>query len=133
MQPVRSEREVILEINRIGHESDSVEEAVELAQSLLAEEIGGSALLLDPVEQGISPWAAKSIVEYLDSRQFPFRGVYTAPLIVEDKKVGRLIACFVSFGSPSEFLQHLTAHIAQQLGELLARTHRTILSRPEAA
>jgi hypothetical protein len=85
------------------------------------------------VELGISPWAAKSVAEYLDSRQFPFRGVYTAPLIVENRKIGRLIACFVSFGSPGEFLQHLTAHIAQQLGELLARTHRKGLPRPEAA
>jgi hypothetical protein len=129
---MRSERELVLEISRIGLESDSVEEAVELAQSLLAGEIGGSAILLDPVEQGISPWATKCVSEYLDSRQFPFRGV-TVPLVVNNIKVGRLIACFVSFGFPGELLQNLAAHIAKQLGALLARTHRKVLPRLEAA
>ena len=130
---MRSERELILEISRIGHESKSVDEAVESAQSLLAREIGGCTLLMDSGEQGISLWAAKSASEFLDSREFPFRALYTTPLIAGNETAGRLIACFGSFGSPGEFLQRLSAHIAQQFGPLLARTHRKVLPRSEAA
>jgi hypothetical protein len=130
---MRSERELILEVSRIGHESKSVDEALKAAQSLLAREIGGSTLLLDPTEPGISSWAAKSASEFLDSREFPFRGLYTAPLTVGNERAGRLIACFGSFESPGEFLQRLTAHIAREFGPLLARTHREVISRAEAA
>jgi len=130
---MRSESELIVEISRIGHESKSVHEAVEVVQSLLATEIGGSILLLDPAELGISSGAAKSASAFLDSREFTFRGLYTAPLMVGSRTAGRLIACFGSFESPGEFLQRLTAHIAHQFGQLLARTHGEGISRPEAA
>jgi hypothetical protein len=106
---------------------------VEAVQSLLATEIGGSTLLLDPAEPGISSWVAKSASEFLDSREFPFRGLYTTPLMVGSKTAGRLIACFGSFESPGEFLQQLTVHIAQQFGYLLSRTHGEVISRAEAA
>ena len=49
---MRSERELIFEISRIVHESKSVEEALKAAQSLLAREVGGSTLLLDPASTG---------------------------------------------------------------------------------
>jgi len=130
---MRSEREIIVEISRIVHASNSVAEAVETVQSLLATEIGGSTLLLDPAELGISSWAAKSASEFLDSREFPFKGLYTAPLMVGSKTAGRLIACFGSFESPGEFLRQLTVHIAQQFGYLLSRTHGEVISRAEAA
>ncbi len=130
---MRSEKELILEISQIGHESKSVEEALEAAQSLLAKEIGGSTLLLDPAELGISSWAANFVSEFLDSREFPFRGLYTAPLMDGNETVGRLIACFGSVESPGEFLQRLTPHIAQQFGQLLSRTHGEAISRAEAA
>ena len=130
---MRSERELILEISQIGHKSKSVEEALKGAQSLLAREVGGSTLLLDPARLGISSWAAKSASEFLDSREFPFKGLYTAPLMMGNETSGRLIACFGSFESPGEFLQRLTAHIALQFGQLLALTHCEMSSRAEAA
>jgi len=129
---MRTERELIVEISRIGRESNSVDEALDRVRSLLAAEIGGSALLIDPSEQGISSWAAKSVSEFLDSRRFPFRGLYTAPLIAENWKAGRLIACFGSFECQGVFLQHLAAHAAQQLGKLLERTRSDVFPRPEA-
>jgi hypothetical protein len=130
---MRSEKELIVEISRIGHESKSVDEALKAAQSLLAKEIGGSTLLLDPAELGISSWAAKSASGFLDSREFPFRGLYTEPLMGGSERAGRLIACFGSFEFPGEFLQRLTAHIALQFEQLLVRTHRDLISRSEAA
>jgi hypothetical protein len=130
---MKSESEFIREISRIGNNSKSVDEAVEVVQSFLATEIGGSTLLLDPAELGLSSWAAKSASEFLDSRAFLFRGLYTVPLMVGSTKAGRLIACFGSFESPGELLHRLTVHIAQQFGELLARTHDEIISQAEAA
>jgi hypothetical protein len=130
---MRSESELVREISRIGHESKGVDEAVKVVQSLLVTEIGGSTLLLDSADLGISAPVAKSASEFLDSREFPFRGLYTAPLMVGSKTAGRLIACFGSFESPGEFLQRLTAHIAQQFGQLLGRTHGEVISRAEAA
>ena len=130
---MRSEKELIFEISRIGLESKSVEEAAGAVQALLASEIGGATLLIDTVELGISSWAAKTASEFLDSREFPFRGLYTVPLMVGNERAGRLIACFGSFESPGEFLQRLTAQIAKQFGQLFARTHREVISRAEAA
>jgi hypothetical protein len=131
---MRSEREIIVEITRIGHVSKSVDEALKAAQSVLANEIGGSTLLLvDPAELGISSWAAKFASEFLDSREFPFRGLYTAPLMLGSERAGRLIACFGSFESPGELLQRLTAHVALQFGQMLARIHREVSSLAEAA
>ena len=131
---MKSEGEIIHEIERIGQESQNITDAVKIAQSLLAAEIGGSTLLIDfPKQGGISPRAAKSISDFLDSREYPFRGIYTAPLVAGDERSGRLIACFGSFESPGEFLQRLTAHIAQQFGPLLTRTPGKAIRRPEAA
>jgi len=130
---MKTENEIIREISRIGHESVSVDEAVRIVQSLLATEIGGSKLILDSEDLGISARVAKSTSEFLDSREFPFRGLYTAPLMVGNKTAGRLIACFGSFESPGEFLQRLTAHIAHQFEQLLSRIHSEVISRAEAA
>jgi hypothetical protein len=130
---MRSEKELNLEISRTVHESKSVDEAAQFAQSLLAKEIGGSRLLLDFAEPGNPSLAAKSASEFLDSREFPFKGLYTAPLLVGNQRAGRLIACFGSFEFPGELFQRLTAHIANQLGQLLTRPHGEVISRAEAA
>jgi hypothetical protein len=132
---MKSEKELIREISRIGEESQSVGEAAAVTQSLLATEMGVSTLLLveDSVPLGISPTAAKSASDFLDSHEFPFRGLYTAPLMAGDRKAGRLIACFGSFGSPGAFLERLTIHIAGQFGQLLDRNQRDAHPRTEAA
>jgi hypothetical protein len=122
---MRSKTELITEITRLSRQSKSLEEAITLLQPALAGEIGGSTLLVEPIEEGVSFWAAKSIAGLMDSRVFPFRGLYTAPLMVGRTRVGRLVACFGSFAAPGITLSHLTAHIAQQLGEILGRTRGT--------
>jgi hypothetical protein len=103
---------------------------VELFQSALAERIGSAALTVDLSDGGMSPSLARSTPEFMDSREFPFRGMYTAPLAVGSRKVGRLVACFGTFGAPGKILPELTAHVARQLVEILRRTSLTV---PEAA
>lgn len=116
-------------IDNISRQAKSVDEAIELFESLLAGEVGGATLLVDPVEEGISPGMGKTVTAFLESRQFPFRGLYTAPLTVGSRKVGKLIACFGSFGAPGKSLPEVTAHIATQLSEIIGRTTRAILPR----
>jgi hypothetical protein len=132
-----SERDLVDVISRLSRQSKSVDEAVELLRAALASKVGGATLLLDPLDEGISPAIAKSTAAFMDAREFPFRGLYTAPLTVGKRRVGRLVACFGSYGAPGPLLPRLTAHVAQQLSEILGRTSRTLVSRamtqPEAA
>jgi hypothetical protein len=118
-----SQKDLAPAISRLSHQTTSVREAVERFQSLIAEEIGGATLLVEPLEEGVSTPMAKSVSEFMESREFPFRGLYTAPLLAGNRRVGRLIACFGSFGMPGDFLPELTLHMARQLGEILTRTH----------
>lgn len=125
-----TERNLIPVINGLSRQARSVDEAIELFESLLAGEVGGATLLVDPVEEGISPGTGKTVAAFMESRQFPFRGLCTAPLTVGSRKVGKLIACFGSFGAPTKWLPEVTAHIARQLSDILGRTSRAILPRP---
>lgn len=122
------ERDLISAISRLGRQAHSIGEAINLFQPLLAGEFGGAALLVDSVETGMSSAVAQFTAEFLDSRQFPFRGLYTAPLMVGRQKAGRLIACFGSFGVPGKSLPSLTSHLALQLSDVLARSGRGLPS-----
>ncbi len=123
---MESEAELIPLIARLSHQSRSLEEAIELFQTALTGEIGDSILVVEPVNGGSSPLVGEVMARFMESRVFPFRGLYTAPLLVGNRKVGRLVACFGSFGAPGKALSGLTEHIAQQLGEILGRTRRTL-------
>jgi hypothetical protein len=130
---MKSERELVREISRIGRVSKSAGEAVALVQALLTTEIGAFTLLLDFTPNGISPRTAEFVSIFLDSRQFPFRGLYTEPLFVANGQAGRLFGCVGSFGTPGELPQHLIAHIAHQLGELFAQAHGDAVAGSVAA
>jgi hypothetical protein len=125
-----TERNLIPAINGLSRQAKSVDEAIELFESLLAGEVGGATLLVDPVDAAISPGAGKTVAAFMESRQFPFRGLYTAPLTLGSRKVGNLVACFGSFGAPGKSLPEVTAHIARQLSEILGRTSPSILPTP---
>ncbi len=117
------ERDLIPVITRLSNQAKSIDEAVELLQAVLAGEIGGALVLLEPFDAG-SPRVAKATSDFMESRRFPFRGLYTAPLVVGKVQVGKLIACFGSFGVPGKELPTLTTHVAEQLSAVLARTCR---------
>ncbi len=113
-------------IRRLARQARSIHEAIALFQPLLADEIGGANLFVDASEERISPAVMKSTAAFLDSHEFPFRGLYTAPLKVGGRKVGLLVACFGSFGVPGKLLPALTDQLAKQLNGILARTTRAI-------
>jgi hypothetical protein len=123
-----NEQHLIPVIGRLARQAQNINEAIALFQPLLANEIGGANLFVDASEESISPAVMKSTAAFLDSHQFPFRGLYTAPLKVGGRKVGLLVACFGSFGVPGKLLPALTEQLAKQLNEILARTTRVVTS-----
>ncbi len=128
-----NEQHLIPVIGRLARQARNIQEAIALFQPLLADEIGGANLFVDAGEESISPAVMKSTAAFLDSHQFPFRGLYTAPLKVGGRKVGLLVACFGSFGDSGKLLPALTDQVARQLNGILAKTTRAIPSREEAA
>jgi len=121
-----NENYLIPVMSQLARQARNINEAIALFQPLLAGEIGGATLFVDTNPESISPSVMKSTAAFLDSRQFPFRGLYTAPLKVGGRKVGLLVACFGSFGVPGKLLPALTSQLAGQLNEILARTSRVV-------
>jgi hypothetical protein len=121
-----NENYLIPVMNRLARQARNINEAIALLQPLLAGEIGGATLFVDTNPERISPSVMKFTAAFLDSRQFPFRGLYTAPLKVGGRKVGLLVACFGSFGVPGKLLPALTSQLAGRLNEILARTSRAV-------
>ena len=121
---MRSEKNLIPVINRLSRQAKNADEAIELFQSLLADEVGEATLLMDSVEVGVSPDTGKTIAAFMESRQFPFRGLYTAPLTVGSRKVGPAGCLFRVVWRPGKWLPEVTAHVARQLSEILGRTSR---------
>ncbi len=120
-----NERELISEIGGIARLSHSLDEAVSRIESLLAHEIGSATLTLQPVQNGSPFLSGTGVSRFLESREFPFRDLYTAPLVkARDRPRGILIACFGTWGAPGEMLQRATAYTAEQLGTLLGRVSR---------
>lgn len=115
-----SEREFVREMNRIVRESSMLEEAIEKTRALFVAEIGETRLLVRPIVRnasilGETVFGDTVVREFLESRKFPFRGVYTAPL----GEGGVLIACIGSWGGPIEMIQSLVDHAAVRLWPLV--------------
>ena len=111
------DRELIRGIERISRRSRNIEEAIHEVEAALKSEIGEAQLLLQPAGEKLSPSSLQTVSSFLESRAFPFRGVYTAP-----SRAGRLIVCFGGVGGPGRFFQELTDRIASELGTLQHRT-----------
>jgi hypothetical protein len=69
------------------------------------------------------------VSDFIESRRFPFRGVYPAPL----GAVGVLIACIGSWGTPIETIQSRVEQAAFRLAPLFEQTPAMLSSHSEAA
>lgn len=123
-----SEKEFVREMNRIVRESNIAEDAIEETQALFAAEFGETRLVLRPMSSTASPFGEPVVRDFIESRRFPFRGVYTAPLGMD----GVLIACIGSWGAPIETIQSLVEHAAVRLAPLFERT-QALAARPSEA
>ncbi|HEY4086407.1 MAG TPA: hypothetical protein VGM43_10740 [Bryobacteraceae bacterium] len=109
--------ELIRGIERISRRSRNIEEAIYNVEAALKSQIGEAQLLLQPEGEKLAPFSIQAVTSFLESRAFPFRGVYTA-----SSRAGRLIVCLGGFGTPGQFFQELTNRIASELGALPGRT-----------
>jgi hypothetical protein len=121
-----NERQLISEIGGIVRRAGSVEEAVTSIQRFLGPEVGSVTLLLRPV--GSNQFREGAVSKFLESREFPFRGVYTAPLVADGQSRATLIACFGTWGAPGELLRRTTASIARDLGALAGRLRPEVVA-----
>ncbi len=128
-----TEKEILVEIRRITGEARTLGEAVERIEACLALEIGSALIRLKPPGAGAALFRDSPISRFMESREFPFRGLYVAPLAVRGKEAGTLVACFGSWGSRGAFLHRATAHSGEQLAALLVRTHAGAVASVEAA
>lgn len=104
-----SEKELVREMDRIARESLYLEEAIDRIEALFATEVGATRFLARPVH-GSSVFSEPAVGEFLESRRFPFRGVYVAPF-----GPGALIACIGSWGAPHEAIPRLVDYAAGRL------------------
>jgi len=117
-----NEKEILVEISRIAGDAETVVQAADQIQARLAIEVGNAMILLRSAADRTSLFQDNPVAEFMESREFPFRGLYIEPLVVGGEKAGTLVACFGSWGAKGEFLQRATAHISEQLAVLLGRT-----------
>jgi len=117
-----SEREILSEISRIARNARKTADAAQEIEARLAVEIGGAMIRLRLQNEGVNAFLDGPTSRFMESREFPFRGLYVAPLAIRGREAGTLIACFGSWGARGEFLERATAHIGEQLADLLART-----------
>lgn len=119
------EQELLPVIRQISQRSATVEEAIGSLEAALEAEIGSALLIFQPSSkllifqpssEVLSPLALESVSSFLNSRDFPFRGVYTAT-----SRVGRVVACFGAFTSSGQAFGKLTELIAVELSGLSER------------
>ncbi len=124
-----STNEFVREINRIVRESVLEQDAIENAQALFAAEFGETRLLVRPAIWDGSIFAEPAVRDFIESRRFPFRGVYAAPLGPD----AVLIACIGSWGAPIDSIQSLVEHVALRLAPLSEEARRPAARQSEAA
>ena len=126
------EQELHTEIAGIVRRARSLAPALHEIRSLIAREFGAALLVVRPAANG-SALPASVVSEFLESREFPVRALYTTPLKSEGKEAGTLVACIGSWGTSSDVLRRITTFAGEQLASLLRRLPAQSLVYTEAA
>lgn len=126
------EQELNTEIAGIVRRARSLAPALHEIRQLIAQEFGAALLVVRPAAGGTS-LPASIVSEFLESRQFPFRALYTAPLKAEGREAGTLVACIGTWGSSGDILRRITTFAGEQLAALLRRLPAQSLVYTEAA
>lgn len=111
------EREFLREVGRIARESSHLYEAVSGIQLLVSREIGLATFLIRPSDENHAVFRDPIVTEFLESKEFPFRGVYKAHL----GSSAVVIICIGSWGAPCEFTHQLVDRIGHELSRVLER------------
>jgi len=120
------ESELLADLGEIAGAADSVGEALQAMEALLSDQLGSAILILrGPAEDLTSQRQGFSVAGFLESRDFPFRGVYSERIESGGRPAGTLLACFGTWGAPSQLLRAATVQAAKQIGALLRRSGET--------
>jgi hypothetical protein len=113
------ESQLLADLGEISRAANSVHDALKGMEALLSERIGIAMLILRGAHEDSSAASGFSVARFLESREFPFRGVYSEKVERRGKHAGTLLACFGTWGAPGKLLRAATAHAAKQIGALL--------------
>ena len=121
------ERELTEKITGLAIRAQSVKQLLDSVATLLTGEFGSAILFLRPLahgrplftEPGLSDF---NVAQFLESRDYPFRGVYTARVVHRGRPHATLVACFGTWGSSGEILHRVTSLVAEQIGEIVVQT-----------
>lgn len=118
----RNETHLLTEITGVARIAGSLEEALRRMEALLAGEIGAATLSVRNGASAAPLLASGTLSRFFESKEFPFRGIYTAPLAEGGRPAVTLVAVFGAWGAPGDFLRRATAHAAAQLARFVPRT-----------
>ena len=113
------EYELLADLGEIAGAANSVSDALKGMEMLLSQRIGSAILILRGTREDSSAAAGFSVAGFLESREFPFRGVYSEKVEHDGRPAGTLLACFGTWGAPSQLLRAVTAQAAREIGALL--------------
>jgi hypothetical protein len=120
-----TEKELRQEITRIFWRSGSADAAMTAAAELLSREFGEVRILTLALQWGMGD---RRVAEFLESRAFPFRGAYAAPV----PGAASLVILVGAWEVPHPPVQSLAEHLAQELSGFEKRDAVDV-RRPEAA
>jgi len=112
------EPEILREIDHIVGIADGIQSALTQIQALLARYCGEALLIIRPAEPGPVLPGTSAAFEFLESREFPFRGLYMAPLRAGNRNAGTLIICIGTWGVPGDLPRRITNYLGQRLSTL---------------
>ncbi|HXJ43895.1 MAG TPA: hypothetical protein VNH18_31710 [Bryobacteraceae bacterium] len=115
------EDELLHEIVRIVRDADGMNVALGRIQHLLASEWGGALLIIRPSLTKSTISIPPAVSGFLESQEFPFRGLYVAPVNTGARAAGTLVACIGTWGAPREIFRRVTNFAGQQLTDLANR------------
>ncbi|MEQ1886667.1 MAG: hypothetical protein ABL967_16510 [Bryobacteraceae bacterium] len=109
-----NEKELKKEISQIFQKAESADQAMATAGALLGREFGEVRLLQGRPAK--SSFREPAVMEFLESREYPFRGVYMAAA-----KTATVILLLRTWGNPQPSMQIFADHVAEQLSSAGAR------------
>ena len=122
-------RHLIRGIAAVAGGSRSVADALRRMEVLLSEDLGSVVLTIKPAGEAL----LSGVAGFLESSEYPFRSVFTERVVSAkaDLENATLVACFGTWGAPSQFLRDVTAEAARQIGRRADRLPE--LTHAEAA
>ncbi len=130
-----SEKELMAQLESIAGEAKSLEGALTAMERLLSSEIGSAVLTLRPEGTNLLslPEATPGVLKFLESHEFPIRGMYSARIELGGLSAGTLLACFGTWSAPNRLLRAATTQAANLIDALLRRGMALPTTRPAAA